>query len=247
MRTTALAALLALAAGASHAADVTVSAAASLTESFKELAALFESSHPGTQVLLNFAASDALVAQIEKGAPVDVFAAADEASMDRAAAGRLLAPGTRHDFAANALVLIVPADAKAPPHSLAGLATPAVRHVAIGQPTTVPAGRYAKAALEAAGLWATVEPKAVFAQNVRQARDYVERGEAEAGLVYATDAAAAAGKVKVAAQVPTPTPIRYPVAAIAAGPDAADGKAFVDFLLTAPAQAVLGRHGFSKP
>jgi len=235
-----------LAAGA-HAADLTVSAAASLTQAFKALAPAFEARHPGTKVLLNFAASDALLAQIAKGAPVDVFASADEDAMDRAQAQSLLAAGTRRDFARNALVLVAPADGTLPLATLADLKQPAVKRIAMGQPSGVPAGRYAKGALEAARLWAEVEPKAVYAQNVRQALDYVARGETEAGFVYATDAAVQKDKVKVVATVPTETPIRYPLAVVAAGPNAAAGRAFADFVLSPAGQAVLARHGFQAP
>jgi len=236
-----------LATAAAHAADLTVSAAASLTQAFKELAPAFEAQHPGTKVLLNFAASDALLAQIAKGAPVDVFASADAETMDRAQAQSLLAAGTRRDFARNALVLVAPADSTLSLAALADLKQPAVRRIAMGQPSGVPAGRYAKGALEAAKLWADVEPKAVYAQNVRQALDYVARGEAEAGFVYATDAAVLKDKVKVALAVPTEAPIRYPLAVVTAGPNAAAGKAFADFVVSPASQAVLARYGFLKP
>ncbi|MDY0744620.1 molybdate ABC transporter substrate-binding protein [Paucibacter sp. R3-3] len=238
---------LLLAGLAAHAADLTVSAAASLTNAFKELAPQFEAQHPGTKVLLNFAASDALLAQIAKGAPVDVFASADQETMDKAEAQKLLTAGSRRNFVNNALVLIAPVDGMVPVASLADLGKSEVKRVAIGKPEGVPAGRYAKSALEAAKLWGAVEPKAVYATNVRQALDYVARGETEAGFVYATDAAIQKDKVKVAAVVPTDTPISYPVAAITTGPNAEGGKQFIAFLLSAPGQAVLAKYGFQKP
>lgn len=230
-----------------RAADLTVSAAASLTNAFKELAPAFEAQNPGTKVLLNFAASDALLAQISKGAPVDVFASADEETMDRAQSQQLVAGGSRRDFAANALVLIAPSDGTLALSTLADLAQPGVRRIALGQPGGVPAGRYAKGALEAAKLWTGLEARAVFAQSVRQALDYVARGEAEAGFVYATDAAVMKDRVKVAFTVPTATPIRYPVAQVAGGPNPTAARAFVDYLLSPAGQAVLARHGFQKP
>jgi molybdate transport system substrate-binding protein len=232
---------------AAHAADLTVSAAASLTNAFKELAPAFEAQNPGTKLLLNFAASDALLAQIAKGAPVDVFASADQETMDRAQTQQLVATGSRRDFVSNTLVLVTPSDSTLALAALAGLKQPAVKRIALGQPSGVPAGRYAKGALEAAKLWADVEPKAVYAQNVRQALDYVARGEAEAGFVYGTDAAVLKDKVKVALTVPTETPIRYPVALIAGGPNPAAARAFVDYLLSPAGQAVLARYGFQKP
>lgn len=240
-------ALMALSSVAGHAADLTVSAAASLTNAFKELGPAFEASHPGTQVVFNFAASDALLAQIAKGAPVDVFASADQAAMDRADAQKLLVAGTRRNFVANALVMIVPGDSALGLKALADLRKPEVRRVAIGNPAGVPAGRYTQGSLEAAKLWGAVEPKAVMAQSVRQALDYVARGEVEAGFVYATDAAIMKDKVKVVAAIPTETPISYPIAAIAGSPNPDAARKFLDFVATPAAQAVLARYGFVTP
>lgn len=241
------AAFLALMSLAAQAADLTVSAAASLTHAFRDIGPAFEAQNPGIQVLFNFAASDALLAQIAKGAPVDVFAAADQDSMDRAEAQKLLVPGSRHNFAGNTLVLVTPSDSSLNLKTLADLQGAEVRRIALGNPSGVPAGRYAKGALEAAGLWPAVEPKAVFAQNVRQSLDYVARGEVEAGFVYRTDAAVQKDKVKPAFAVPTGTPILYPVATVAAGPNAGAARKFVAFVLSPAGQAVLARHGFQRP
>jgi molybdate transport system substrate-binding protein len=232
---------------AAQAADVTVSAAASLTNAFKALAPAFEARHPGTRVQLNFAASDALLAQMAKGAPVDVFASADQDTMDRAQQQQLLAPGTRRDFVSNTLVMITPVEGGLPLRSLADLQQPTVRRVALGKPEGVPAGRYAKGALETARLWPVVEPKAVYAQNVRQALDYVARGEAEAGFVYGTDALVQKDKVRIVLTVPTDTPIRYPLAALQQAPNVSGAKAFIDYVMSPDGQAVLARYGFSKP
>jgi molybdate transport system substrate-binding protein len=240
-------ALVAAACVAGHAADLTVSAAASLSNAFRELGPVFEGQNAGTKVVFNFAASDALLAQIAKGAPADVFAAADQESMDRADAQKLLASGSRRNFASNSLVLIVPADGALILASLADLQKSEVKRVTLGTPSGVPAGRYAKGALDAAKLWAAVEPKAVYAQNVRQSLDYVARGEVEAGFVYATDAATRMDKVRVAFTVPTGTTISYPAAAIAGSPNSDPARRFVDFLITPAAQTVLARHGFGKP
>ena len=236
-----------MAAGPARAADVTVSAAASLTNAFKELAPAFEAAHPGTRLLFNFAASDALLAQIVKGAPVDVFASADQETMDRAQQQKLLVDGTRRNFVRNALVVITPAEQGVALKSLSDLQQAAVKRVAIGKPEGVPAGRYAKGALEKAGLWQAVEPKAVFAQNVRQALDYVARGETEAGFVYATDALVMKDKVRVLFRVPTETPISYPIAVTHGGSNAAGGRQFLDFVASAAGQAALAKHGFEKP
>lgn len=237
-------ALLSLAAQAN---EVTVSAASSLTNAFRDIAPLFEAAHPGTRVRFNFGASGALLVQIGQGAPVDVFASADQDRMDQAQARNLLLPATRRDFASNTLVVIVPATAARVPARLADLARPEVKRVAIGLPASVPVGTYTKRVLEQAQLWSALEPRMVGATNVRQALDYVARGEVDAGFVYATDAALVTDQVKVAFSVPTPQPIRYPVAVLRQAPHSAGAARFVEFLLTPAAQGVLARHGFGKP
>lgn len=232
------------------AGDLTVSAAASLSKAFKELAPVFEAQQPGTRVLLNFGASDALLVQIGKGAPVDVFASADQEAMDRAEARKSLIPGTRRNFTGNRLVLVAPlkpVKGRGALSSLADLQRAEVQRVALGKPEGVPAGRYARSALEAARLWAAVEPKAVYATNVRQALDYVARAEVDAGFVYATDAATQKDKVTVVATVPTVKPISYPVAATTGGTNGEGARRFIEFLLSPAAQAVLARHGFQAP
>ncbi|SFU80830.1 molybdate ABC transporter substrate-binding protein [Pseudoduganella namucuonensis] len=242
-----LAAALASAMGAACAADVTVSAAASLTNAFKELSQAYEAAHPGDKVLLNFAASDALAQQIAKGAPVDVFASADQDAMDKAESRQLLAPGTRKNFVSNGVVLIVPANSALPIKSLADLKLPAVRKITMGNPAGVPIGRYAKQALEKAGLWAAVEPKLVFGASVRQSLDYVARGEVDAGFVYVTDVAAQKDKVKVALPIASDTPVTYPIAAVRTAPNTAGAGRFLAFVAAPAGQAILGKHGFGRP
>jgi molybdate transport system substrate-binding protein len=239
--------LLALHGAKAQAADVFVHAAASLGSAFREIAPLFEAAHPGQRVRLNLGASGALVQQIAHGAPADVFASADVPTMDQAQARALIDATQRRDFARNTLVLVVPAKATAAPRALADLALPSVTRIALGVPDSVPAGRYAQDALEAAGLWPAVRPKTIGAHHVRQALDYVARGEVDAGFVYATDAALMPDKVRVAFTVRTAQPIVYPVAALAAAPNPAGARAFVAFLLTPAAGGVLARHGFDAP
>ncbi|MGV7209960.1 molybdate ABC transporter substrate-binding protein [Oxalobacteraceae bacterium A2-2] len=242
-----VAALLGAAAWGCHAAEITVSAAASLTNAFKEIGAAYEKEHPRDKVQFNFAASDPLVQQISKGAPVDVFASADQDAMDKADSLKLLQPGTRKNFVSNTVVLITPLSGTVAIRGVKDLAQAGVARIAIGNPASVPVGRYTKEALQQARLWQAVEAKAVYGASVRQCLDYVARGEAEAGFVYATDAAIQKDKVKVVATVPTPTPVSYPIAVIAAGPQAAAGRQFVDFVLAPAGQAILARYGFSKP
>jgi molybdate transport system substrate-binding protein len=244
-----LLALLVLAAAslAAHATDLTVSAAASLTNAFREIGPAFEAANPGTKLLFNFAASGVLLQQIAKGAPVDVFASADQETMDQAQAQGLVRAAQRRNIAANALVVIVPRSGGRRPSSVADLAQAAYPRIAIGLPSSVPVGRYAKGVLEAAGQWHAIEPKVIGAQNVRQVLDYVARAEVDAGFVYATDAALMPDKVEVALVVPTTTPVLYPAAPVAGSPNAALAQRFVDFLGSTAAQAVLAKHGFGKP
>lgn len=232
---------------AAQAAELTVSAASSLSNALRELAPLFEADNPGTKVQYNFGASGALLQQIAKGAPADVFASADQETMDQAQSQGLVKEAQRRNVVSNALVVIVPASATAAPKALADLAQPAYARIAIGLPASVPVGRYTKAVLEAARVWAAIEPKMIGASNVRQALDYVARAEVDAGFVYATDAALMPHKVKVALAVPTPRPVLYPAAPLAGAPNAQQARRFVEFLGSPQAQAVFARHGFGKP
>ncbi|WKB52691.1 molybdate ABC transporter substrate-binding protein [Eleftheria terrae] len=233
--------------GLSQAAELTVSAASSLTQAFKDIAAAYEAQHPGTRVLLNFGASGALLQQIAKGAPVDVFASADQQTMDQAERQQLLQPGLRRNFVRNALVVIVPQQAAVQPKSLPDLRQPGIARVAVGTPASVPVGRYTQAVLDKAGLWSAIGAKAVNAASVRQALDYVARGEADAGFVYATDAALMPDKVRVAFAVPTETPVLYPIAPLAGSTQPDEASRFVSFVLSPPAQAILVKYGFARP
>ena len=238
---------VAVMAGSALAADLTVSAASSLTNAFKDIAQSYEAHNPGTKVLLNFAGSGALLQQMARGAPVDVFASADQETMDRAEKEGLVKAADRKDFVRNTLVLIVPKDAKTLPARLDDLAQAGIIRVAIANPASVPVGRYSQTALETANLWTVVQAKAIHTQNVRQSLDYVARGEVDAGFVYATDAALMKDKVKVAFEVPLKTDILFPVAKAAASANTAAAISFIHYLFTPAAQDILGRYGFAKP
>lgn len=229
------------------AAELTVSAAASLTNAFKDIAQQYEAKYPQTKVLLNFGASGALLQQMAKGAPVDVFASADQETMDRAVKEKLVASSDRRDFVRNSLVLIVPTDSKHTMAKLEDLNRPEVQKVAIGVPASVPVGRYTQQALEAANLWTAMQSKTVNTQNVRQSLDYVARGEVDAGFVYGTDAAVMKDKVKVAFTVPLKAVISYPIAKTASSANAQEASRFIDYVMSADGQAVLARYGFLKP
>lgn len=243
----ALLATFSFGAAASHAQEVVVSAAASLTNAFQSIGQAFEKARPGAKVTFNFAASGPLLAQIQQGAPVDVFASADQETMDRAAKANLLADGTRADFARNTLVLIVPATAAAVPQKLADLGGAAFRKVSTGTPSSVPVGRYTMAAVQDAGLTAALEPKWIYGESVRQVLNYVARGEVDAGFVYRTDALIEKDKTRIALTVPTATPVSYPIAQIATSKNAALGKDFVAFVRSDAGQRILDGFGFSKP
>ncbi len=239
--------LLSLSAVATQAGELTVSAAASLNQAFRALAQGFEARHPGVKVLLNFGASGALLQQMAKGAPVDVFASADEESMDGAVGLGLVAVGERRDFARNTLVLVVPADSQLALRRLEDLTQPGVQKIAIGNPASVPVGRYARRALESARLWQSLQERSIPTQSVRQSLDYVARGEVEAGFVYATDAAVMPDRVRAAFKVPLDLPIRYPIARLAGSANAEEARRFVDYVSSPAGQAILGRHGFLQP
>jgi molybdate transport system substrate-binding protein len=226
-------------------ADLVVSAAASLTNAFEEMKAPFEKAHPGTTVVFNFAASGALLKQMEQGAPVDVFASADQETMDKA--GALIDAASRVNFAGNALVLIVPAEGGLAVKDAKDLQGGGFKLIAIGNPESVPVGRYTKGALTATGLYDTLAPKFVLAENVRQALDYVARGEVQAGFVYATDAVQRADKVKVALEVAGHKPVTYPIALLQASKNKDMGKAFSDYVKGAEGRAVLTKYGFKQP
>lgn len=233
--------------GSAQAAELTVSAAASLTNAFKDIAQQYEAKYSDAKVHLNFGGSGALLAQMAKGAPVDVFASADQATMDKAEKQGLIRSHARETFARNSLVVIVPTDSKLKLTTLDSLTGEQVQKVAIGNPASVPVGNYAKQALEAAKLWEAVSAKGITTQNVRQSLDYVARGEVDAGFVYGTDAGIMKDKVRVSFEVPTDTPISYPIAYTAATANTAEAKRFINYVLSPEGQSILAKYNFKKP
>lgn len=226
--------------------DLTVSAAASLTQAFQEMGTQFEAQNTGTKVRFNFGASGALLQQIVNGAPVDVFACADTDTMDKAVAKAVVNAADKKVFTTNRLVLITPVQSGLGLKQLADLKKPEFKRFAMGVPASVPAGHYAQGALEKAGLWSELQPKVISTQNVRQALDYVSRNEVDAGFVYASDAHLMADKVKVAFQVSTSSPIHYPIAKVAFSANAAQALKFMAFVQSTQGQAVLKKHGFGQ-
>ncbi len=233
---------------AASAQDLTVFAAASLTDSLKAVAEAYKAK-TGVAVTLSFGASSALARQIEQGAPADIFFSADTDWMDYLQKNGHIADATRKDLLGNRLALIAAADAPpapkiAPRFDLAGALGD--RKLALADPASVPAGKYGKAALTALGVWDSVAPKVVQAENVRVALEYVARGEAAYGIVYATDVKVSP-TVKLAGLFPADThpAIVYPVALTKTASPAA--KDFLAFLSGAQARAVFEKAGFHDP
>ena len=245
MKSRVLAVLFFMASIAAHAADVSVYAAVSLTDALKAIAPKFEAA-TGDKLIFNLDGSNVLALQITKGAPADVFFSADEAQMDKLQKTGLVDASTRQDIVLNRLVAVVGVNSPLQFGSLADLTKPEVKHLALADPRSVPAGVYAKQYLQDAGLWDQIEARVVPTQNVRAALAGVESGNADAGIVYQTDALISK-KVKVALALPYSAKIRiaYPAAALAhaANPDGA--KKLVQFLQTdSDARAIFVKYGF---
>ena len=227
--------------------SLTVSAAISLKDSLDELGHTYEQNHPGAKIAFNYGGSGTLQHHIEQGAPADIFFSAAEKQMDALESGGLLVPGTRSDIVANILVLIAPAPSNAL-KNFQDLALPDVKIVALGEPSTVPAGQYARQTLEHLGLLAAVEKKTVFAKDVRAVLTYVETGNADAGLVYQTDARSSS-KVRIVATAPAGShdPIVYPAAVLKSSKDIPAARAFLEFIGSPEGRKVFGKYGFTAP
>ena len=232
-----------------RAQDVTLSVAVSLKDVTEELGRAFMSAHPGVRLRYNFGASGDLQKQIEAGAPVDVFLSAAARQMDDLEKGGLIVGPSRRAFARNVLTVVKPADSRIDITKPADLLEAQVGRIVIGSPKSVPAGQYAEESLRALGLWDRVQSKLVFAENVRQALDYVARGEVDAGFVYATDAATRAQGVKEAFRPPDDSyrPVIYPGAVVAATKQPVLAGAFLDLLGSPQGRTVLSRFGFQPP
>lgn len=226
---------------------VTVFAAASLTDGMKEIAALWHR-QGHDEPTLSFGSSSTLARQIEQGAPANIFASADQKWMDELAKKSLIVPETRHNLLGNDLVLIVPASHPAKVTIQHGFDLLALLghdgRLAVGDPAHVPVGLYAKQALQNLGVWDQVAPRIAAAADVRSGMLLVERGEAPAGIVYATDAAVT-DKVAIAGVFPASShdPVTYPFAVVKAG-DTAEARAFLTFLGSDQARAIWMRRGF---
>ncbi|TAL03515.1 MAG: molybdate ABC transporter substrate-binding protein [Rhodospirillaceae bacterium] len=241
-----------VAAPLSYAADATASdqvlvfAASSLTEALTEVGEAYAKAG-NSKPVFSFGASSALARQIENGAPATLFVSADEQWMDYLADKKLIVPDSRKSFLGNTLVLVAPVDQ--PLHIAIGFNFPLAKalgtgKLSMGDPDSVPVGKYGKAALENLGVWRDVEANVIRADNVRAALAFVERGEAAAGIVYATDAALT-NKVTVVGAFPE---LSYPVIsyplAIVANHDTPAARAFRDFMLGNMAKVTFAKYGF---
>ena len=225
----------------SMAAELRVSAAASLTDALTEIAAAYEQK-TGTQIVLNFGASSALARQIVEGAPVDVFVSADELRVDQLAQRKLI--GMRRTILSNRLVVVVPGDSRLRIRASHDLAL--ANTVALAEPQTVPAGIYAKQWLQKTGVWPAVMTKVVPLENVRAALAAVEAGNADVAIVYKTDALSSR-EVRIEYEVLDGPRISYPAAVIATTTERGRAEEFVRYLASDAAKSIWKKHGFLLP
>ena len=219
-------------------AELQVSAAASLTDAMKELGGMYEKEHGNTKLVFNFGSSGALQQAIENGGAADVFISAAQKQMNALDEKKLLADGTRAD-------LITAKDSKLNLPDFKAVLDPAVEHIALGEPKGVPVGQYSEEVFTKLGILDQVRERAVYGSDVRQVLAWVETGDADAGVVYATDAAVS-DKVKVAAVAPEDThkPIVYPAAVLKDAKNMKEAKDFLAFLQTDTAKKVFEKYGF---
>lgn len=227
--------------------NLLVSAAASLKETMEEIKTVYQQSKPGVNINYNFGASGALLQQIQQGAPADIFISAGQKQVDTLEQAGQLLPETRGVLAKNRLVLVVPKNVSGV-SSFYNLTGNNIRKIALGEPRSVPAGQYGEQVLKKLGIFEKVKSKFVYANNVRQVLAAVESGNADAGLVYRTDAKIS-DKVKtvVAADEKFHSPITYPMAVLKSSKNAAAAREFVQFLSSDQAKSILTKYGFLLP
>jgi len=223
---------------------LTISAAASLTDALGEIERTYEASHPYVELDFNFGASGALQQQIEQGAPADLFLSASSRNMQALLDGGLIDAKQETDWLTNTLVAVAPNDS--PLSKIEDLKSSEIKHIAIGIPDSVPAGKYAQEALTNAGLWDSLQGRLVQGKDVRQVLQYTETGNADVGFVYKTDALTSE-QVKIAFDVDPDSysPILYPIGIVQATRHEEAAQAFYDYLQTPEALQVLSGFGFS--
>jgi molybdate transport system substrate-binding protein len=231
---------------AGRANEITVSAAISLKNAFEEIGKIFKEKHPGAKINFSFGASGDLARQIEGGAPVDVFASAAQKDMDEIAQKGFITSGTRMNFAGNNIVLVKSGMSRIQMESFEDLQKAEVKKIVIGNPKSVPAGRYAEEVLKCLNLWEGVKEKLVFAEHVRQVLDYVARNEVDAAMVYSTDAMIRPKEVRVVMKAPDKShqPIVYPIAIVKGSKNQSLAKEFIALVLSAEGKNLLNKYGF---
>jgi molybdate transport system substrate-binding protein len=226
--------------------ELNVAAAASLQDAVQEVAATYKESHPEVNIVFNFASSGALQKQIEEGAPADLFLSAGKKQMDSLAEQDVIVSESRRDFLLNQLVLITGKDSSL--SDFDDLLDEEVKNIGIGEPETVPAGKYAKEALTSLGIYEKLQPKIVMGKDVRQVLTYVETGNADAGLVYLSDTYGAENsKVAVVAPEGSHSPIVYPLAVLKASENQEAAQEFADYLSGSEAAAIFEKYLFVIP
>lgn len=225
-------------------AVLTLSIAASLQDAMVEVEAAYKKDHTNLDFRNNFGSSGTLAREIEQGAPVDALFSAGAKQMDQLQRQGLLVPGTRRDLLRNSLVLVAPLDSRL--HGFDDLVSTSVRLVAVGDPASVPAGQFGQQALKALHVYDPIKGKLVLGKDVRQVLTYVETGNADAGLVYATDARISS-RVRVVAVAPESShdPILYPVSVIQSSRSLEAARAFLNYLSSSAARAIFIRYGFT--
>lgn len=228
--------------------ELTISAASSLQNVLDELRVLYKEHNPKIKIIYNFAASGTLQRQIQQGAPIDIFISAAISHMNRLEQQGLLLNDTRHNLLKNQMVLIVPESKpknKPKLDNIKGLTTSKLDAIALGEPTSVPAGKYAQEVLNSFRIADRVNSQAVYGKDVRQVLNYVATGNADAGLVYHTDAMTS-DRVEVIAIAPehTHSPIIYPMAVLKDSHNAAAAKELIEFFLSPQAQTLFKQYGF---
>lgn len=225
--------------------EVYIVAAASMTDAVKEIGANYEKQHPDVKLMYNFGSSGALQSQIEQGAPADVFISAAQKQMNALEEENLIDKATRKDLLENKVVLIVPKNSTLVLDDFAAAATDKVSKIALGEPKSVPVGQYSEEIFTNLNVWADIKAKAVYASDVRQVLSWVEMGEVDCGVVYATDAAIS-DKVKVLLEAPAGThkPVVYPAAMVSSSKNPEIAKDFLAYLSQDEQKAILAKYGF---
>lgn len=228
-----------------EAVEINISAAASLTDALTEIQKGY-AKESNAVLQFNFGASGALQKQIEEGAPCDLFISASKTNMDALEEGGLIAPESRKDILGNTLTLVAAAEKADAVTGYEALTSADITSISIGTPETVPAGKYARQALQNLGIWDQVQNKIVFAKDVKQVLEYVDTGNVDCGLVYKTDALAMkTGATVMDLPEDSHDPIVYPAALIKDSAQSEAAAKFYDFLQTDYAKGVFEKYGFT--